>query len=226
MYLEAVTVCVNYDDFLEQTLPFNRGRFDNMVVVTTADDKKTQKICYDHHVEFVITNRLFEDGASFNKGKAINDGINALSKKDWIVHLDADMAVPPNLRAYLVNDMTLDPECIYGAPRHMCTTLKEWNRYRNDHTIGSSWPYQGKVINIGVGYFQLWNSRATTLFNQDTWYPEQYNHAGRSDRMFWRKWAAENRRRLDVDLIHLGSDDDIRDLGVNWRGRVTPRFDH
>lgn len=45
MRIEAITVSVNYDDFLAETLPLNRPLFDDMIVVTTPEDVETQRIC-------------------------------------------------------------------------------------------------------------------------------------------------------------------------------------
>lgn len=81
MWLECIMVCVDYGDFLDITLGNNKKHFDKIVVVTTQKDKETQNVCKKHGVTSIITNRLYEDGANFNKGKAINDGLKHLSKK-------------------------------------------------------------------------------------------------------------------------------------------------
>jgi len=42
--IEGVTVCVDYADFLEVTLPQAMKAFDNVIVVTSKKDKETQKL--------------------------------------------------------------------------------------------------------------------------------------------------------------------------------------
>ena len=51
--MEAVVVCDRYSDFLRCTLPANKHLFDRIVVVTSAEDRDTQRICEFHHVECV-----------------------------------------------------------------------------------------------------------------------------------------------------------------------------
>jgi len=48
IFLEAVTVSVNYTDFLEQCIIQNQNQLDNYVIVTTHEDKKTQDLCRHH----------------------------------------------------------------------------------------------------------------------------------------------------------------------------------
>ncbi len=90
MKLEAVVVCVNYSDFLAWTLPNNKTFFDNMVVVTSSKDLRTQKLCEFWHVKCVVSDVCYESGAEFDKGKMINVGLKALDGVGWVVHLDAD----------------------------------------------------------------------------------------------------------------------------------------
>jgi len=56
--------------------------FDNLVVVTHPRDLDTQQICNENGVKVVTTDAFNKDGAVFNKGAAINVGINALHKRD------------------------------------------------------------------------------------------------------------------------------------------------
>jgi hypothetical protein len=45
MRLECVSVCLHYDDFLEQTIRVNQSLFDDWVVVTSQEDKGTIAVC-------------------------------------------------------------------------------------------------------------------------------------------------------------------------------------
>ena len=82
--LEAVVVCVDYSDLLEIFFRENSHIFDHIVIVTTEKDKKTQKVCKKYNCTTVLTNAFYEDeGAIFNKGKAINIGYENLKYKQW-----------------------------------------------------------------------------------------------------------------------------------------------
>jgi len=41
LYIEMVEVCINYSDLLKITLPTAKLHFDNIVIVTSPEDKKT-----------------------------------------------------------------------------------------------------------------------------------------------------------------------------------------
>ena len=219
MFLEAVMVCVDYSDFLDISLPRNKKHFDNIIVVTSNADKNTQEVCKKNKVACVITDCMFEN-MGFNKGKAINKAIGAAQRKDWVLITDADMIMPDNLR-YKLDNMSLDPSIAYGTGRKMCPTYEDWERYSSGEIDGADWVHQTRRINIGVGFFQLVNAKCKILENRDNWYSEDYNHCGRSDRIFWRQFDPKNRMSIrDIITIHLGSDE----LGANWRGRTTKRW--
>jgi len=44
MYLEAVTVCVDYADFLKEIIPWNQHLFDRWAIVTTPADEETREL--------------------------------------------------------------------------------------------------------------------------------------------------------------------------------------
>ena len=72
MYLEAVTVCVDYSDILALTIPYNKSVIDNWVIVTSTADKKTQGLCDYHKVKCITTDVFYESEDIFNKGKGVN----------------------------------------------------------------------------------------------------------------------------------------------------------
>ena len=218
MKIECVLVCVNYSDYLSCVIESNKKHFDNIIVVTTEKDHETIKLCNDHGVSSVLTNRLYENGDKFNKGKAVNDGIKNLRFNDWVLITDADMYVPDNFKDKI---NSLDNECIYGTHRYMCPTFNDWNKFNDTKIINKSWQLQKHRLAIGVGFFQLINYNSEIMKKlSPKWYSEDFGHAGRSDRMFLRNWPDNLRKNLKINTVHLGSDE----LGKNWNGRITDKF--
>jgi gluconate kinase len=99
--IECVVVCDRYADFLRCTLPHNKFIFDRMVVVTSFEDKETQRIFEFYHVECLKTDALESRKGHFCKADGINEGLARLSMEDWVVHLDADIWLPPLTRQVL-----------------------------------------------------------------------------------------------------------------------------
>lgn len=219
MRLEAVMVCVDYGDFLNITLPYNKRQFDDITVVTTKNDIETINICRKNDVKVVTTDKMYENGARFNKGKALNEGIKKVDKSDWVLITDADMAMDINLRSIL-ESKDLDEDSIYGTSRYMCPNYNEWLKYLKEPLTVNEWAYQRRKKTVGVGFFQLVNGCCDILKENDKWYSENYGHCGRSDRMFLNLFPAEKRGRLRAPCIHLGDDE----MSTNWCGRITNRF--
>lgn len=234
LFMEGVIVCVNYSDFLAHTLPSTRTQFDRLVVVTDTKDLQTKKICDYYNVECVQTDVFYQGKDKFNKGNGINAGLEKLSKKGWVIHLDADMYLPPKTREIL-SRLPLDKTKIYGADRLMCPNFEEWVDYLCDPgPIQDSWIYihprrfpvgvrigQYWDFNAGyepIGYFQLWNPKGSGVFE----YPNNHGFADRTDVIFCKKWPREKRELLpEVLTIHLESDSE---MGINWQGRKSPHF--
>lgn len=223
MFIEAVSVCVNYSDFLSHSLPLNKKQVDSLTIITTEADKDTQQVCNDNGVKFITTDKFYEGGAKFNKGKAINVGFNELKKTDWILHLDADMVLPSDF-ATKIRTKELDVNAIYGVGRYLCPNYDAWVRFkRTGRMRRPRWRYQGRTISVAMGFFQLFNVNSQTIKDETgPWYPEQYNHAGRSDRIFMRKFGPNWKKIEDIIPIHIESAPAA--LGTNWRGRSTPKF--
>lgn len=104
--IQAITVCIFFSDFLKYCLN-NRYHFDRWLIVTVESDIETIELCRKFSIEYCFTERVFENGASFAKGKAINDGISLLDRTGWIVHVDCDIILPRNMRE-LINRIPLN----------------------------------------------------------------------------------------------------------------------
>lgn len=242
MRIEAVVVCVNYSDFLEHTLPENLQQLDDIVVMTTPDDWRTQKICSKYSVTCVPTTVFTEHGGTFNKARGINFGLSFLPKTDWLVHLDADILLCRDFRR-LLHKALLNPKNIYGADRINVYGYDSWLKLKPhlDHHWDSRWFVDSgfchkkedtKAIDmrlgarivhnehgyLPIGYFQLWHSSAGKS------YPHKLGSAAGSDCVFPAQWPRENRVLLpEITVFHLDSEEH-HGIGTNWKGRKSKTF--
>ena len=238
MKLEAVIVCVNYSDFLSQTLPNNKSLFDKMVVVTDLKDEKTKKICDYYNVECVQTDEFYRNSSTINKGRGINEGLKKLDMDGWVLHLDADIFLPPLTREILGNiEPELDKKGIFSIDRMMCPTYEAWINYINNPSLlHEGWIFiHTSIFPIGVriaeykgegwepiGFFQLWYPKTSGI----TEYPSEHGAIDRSDVLFAKNWSRGNRHLIpEIICIHLESEAlNLSQMGKNWSGRKTKLF--
>lgn len=215
--LDVVMTCVNYGDFLSVSLNENIKYFSpkRITVVTDGNDIVTQKICDLFGVNCVITDKFYEDGAVFNKGKGINEGINSIKDPEWILLTDADIVFPSNIIDVL-SKKVVDQNVLYSASRFLCHTYEKFLKYKNNE-IG--------LIDMGdvnlcqpKGYFQLFYYFHPRLLNKDYCYPITSKDASWSDLEFSDCFKEQKECIDDIKLIHLGEE------SKNWRGRVTKKF--
>jgi hypothetical protein len=234
MKIEAVTVCVDYADFLAWFLLWNKRHFDHLVVVTSSADKATQNLCACHHVQCVVTDAFFDGGQAFNKGAGINAGLKALAKTDWICHIDADIILPPRAREMIEARANVDRSAIYGIDRIMCRSFTDWLDFVADPELqhadevyvnASAFTFGSRVAKtnadgyLPIGFFQLWNAATSEV----TTYPEGHGTAARGDMIFARQWQRQQRVLIpEIVAIHLESETGAN--GANWRGRRTQPF--
>lgn len=241
MKIEAVIVCKDYSDFLEQTLPENVQQLDRIVVVTHSDDKKTQAVCNKYSVHFVTTDAFTEKGHAFNKGAAINVGFDNTQGGEWILHMDSDIVLCRDFRRMLEHAQP-NPKNIYGADRINVYGFENWlklkplitSHYQDRWFIDPGFCHKkglpdgalklgARVIHkeygyVPIGFFQLFHSS----------HGRRYNHfrgsAAGTDIMFPVQWPRENRVLLpDVVVYHLDSELEHR-IGTNWKGRKSRPF--
>ncbi len=234
LYLEGLTVSVNYADFLDETLSRNLDHFDEFAVVTAADDRATQAVCQRHGVICVKTDVYREDPLDrFNKGLMINLGLAHLRNRGWLLHLDADIVLPDRLR-FMLNKSRLQEDCLYGADRVNVVGAEAWSKikrspgygrqYRYRYLVSAGGPRLGsRLVHNEYGYcplgcFQLWHSR-----HRDRRYHFSQGSAEHSDVLFALQWPAVKRILLPgVFVYHLESEP--ARIGTNWNGRVTKPF--
>lgn len=223
MRLSYVTVCVNYLDYLRVAAHHNVGQFDDYIVVTSHTDVKTINWAQSQpYITPVYTDALYRNGAVFNKGLALTEGLNALKsicEPEWVAIMDADTFVPPDWREQLKR-ANLDKEWMYGARRVLLPTWADYERLWTDDLNTFTIP-----DGFGFGFLQLfhWQSQA---FQAQQDYP-QGRDCTEVDWMFRNRWGdfevpytvpRGKLAELPFQVFNLGPD------GVNHRGRASAPF--
>lgn len=237
MYIEAVTVCIGYDDFLLETIPYNIPHLDRWLIVTRPEDKKTREVCRRFNLDVLLS----DDGHPvFSKGRLIERGLQHLSANGWRLHLDADIALPNRFK-HLLQTAEVNEDSIYGVDRVMVRSWQEWKKLQATGFMHSGYDYQCRInlpdgLNIGtrwgaletgycpIGFFQLWHSVT------DEWrgvrikpYPTNHNSACRTDVQHALQWDRRKRGLIpEIIVVHLESEKCQK--GINWNGRKSKRF--
>lgn len=227
---EAITVSVNYADYLAETLPHNLPHFDRYLVITDRKDRETQEVCRRLSVSCYATDAFYRDGP-FNKARGIDFGIGFLRYNQWVCHIDADTYLPPMARR-LLERRQLDPEKIYGCDRVNCVGYENWKKFETDHHLqhdymcrvrfpSGMYPNHRILLNehgyCPIGYMQLWHAKHGFR------YPIASGTAERDDVLMSLQFEPENRELLsDIVAVHLQAREET--LGVNWSGRKSPPF--
>ena len=205
--IDVIIVSVDYNDFLALTLE-STANILNVTVVTSPTDFICQELCKKFGVNCIITERMYEDGAIFNKGKAINEGIKSLINPEWIILLDADIYLQPDfLEAFKKVKLSSYKDLIV-CKRIIIDNYDLFLDRKNNKNVGRLERAKG------FGYFQMFNiknlSKASKIF------PEESNDASWSDLIFRDRFKSET--ELDTTVLHLGQ------TCQNWQGRKTDKF--
>jgi len=199
--IDVIIVSVNYNDFLIVSLENNIKIFENITVVTSSNDFLCQKICEKFGVNCVVTDIMYEDGAVFNKGKAINEGIRSIPDTDYILLLDADTLVMEQINLDLLED-----DVLYTSDRYMISDYDSYQRYLSGDINKEIFFIQSDQ---GLGFFQLFN------FSMCTEYPQSSTDASSDDLKF--RDSFELKKSIGNFIIHLGTES-------NWKGRKSKSF--
>lgn len=200
--IRAITVCVDYWDFLSITLPLNRKHFAEVLVVTSSKDINTQDLCKELNVPFFVTDSFYSHGAMFNKWLALEEGLDHFGREGWLCIMDADILWPET-----ISMPPLEIGKLYGPRRRM-----------SPHLLPESQWKSCPIWNNGdfSGYTQIFSGDDPLLLNRHPWHELNWTHAGGADTFFQAKWEKENKIRLDWEVLHIGA------AGTNWCGRVAP----
>lgn len=238
--VEAIVTSVDYADYLDQTIPYVLPHVDDLMVVTTPGDIRTQHVCNQHSVKCYETDDFSKGGKPFDKAAGINFGLRHLKLDGWVLHLDADTVLPPRTR-HMLENTGLDPAKIYGCDRVSCVGRATWDAFKATpwhsfewrclvHAPGNGWPLMSRVAHMShggycpIGFFQLWCPIGSGI---KTYPEEKQGTAEHSDVLFALQWPREDRVLIpEIIAIHLETKNkgDDKSMGANWRGRVSPEF--
>lgn len=207
--LNAVTICVDYGDFLIHAVQ-NKVCFDRWMIVTVPQDEETIQICKDHDLEYCFSDRLLTDGG-FHKGKAINDGLEELKSDGWVCNIDSDTLLMAESFNQIIKEVSLTPDNLIGVHgRYQIDSVAKLHSLKGKTRIHSS---QLDHINMLIGYFQMWHT------DRREFYPEEWHHAGGDDILMKESFHRKDWRFLPTYVIHLGP------MFKNHKGRKTERFE-
>jgi hypothetical protein len=228
MRIEAAVACAGYGDFLEITAPSAVRSAGRVTVITAPWDRETPEVAERAGAHLLVTDAWRVNG-SFNKARALNqwiDGLPAGEEDTWLLVLDADILIPENC---VLPRNDLDPRCLYGVRRRMCTEEREWADYRSRRRALESFQLEAHPIVGGklrgtlrtgnvaglLGYFQMWNPARSAGWRRFRETPS----ASEYDVLFGLSYLESNRRFLEeCEVLHLGP------ARVNWSGRRSGRW--
>jgi glycosyltransferase involved in cell wall biosynthesis len=224
MELDCIVVCVDYSDYLENTMCWNVGHFDRHTIVTATKDIPTRKVCSSYDVNTLATDAFYENGDKFNKARAINVALDRIKPKDWVLFLDADIVLPLDF-GERIREQVLDPEKLYYTCRGTVPKIKVEEtvyRLKVNPALRNSFPVKDPGVDAHPwGYFQLVNVKCSRLSDVDyRWMSTHHKCANEYDTEFKNKWPSDQQVMLPKDqfkVLHLGHGP----RGVNWEGRVT-----
>lgn len=206
--MNAILVSVDYSDYLSLTLPYNRHHFDRVVVVTSPQDRETVNLAYDNDCYAFTTTAFYEDGAVFNKWKALEYGLDFLGREGVICIMDADILWPKEAQLVTCSGF------LYTPFRRMLT---EPIRKVPDESEWPNFPLHRQQREY-AGYTQVFHADDPVL-GDPPWHETNWKHAGGADSFFQARWPESKKIRPKFEVLHLG------ESGVNWCGRASAYLD-
>lgn len=207
--MRAVIVCVDYCDYLAVCLPYNRHHFDEVMVITHPNDLGTLQVAATNECDTFVTDAFYDDGAKFNKYRALEEGIEVFGRRGLMSIMDADVLWPKVIAdVYQIGQ-------IYSPLRRMCDGVTQiphepyWPRFPH-HSLHARMPSHMS------GYTQIFNADDDVL-QRTPWHRLDLPTAQGGDTYFQDRWRPSLRARPSWECLHLGPH------RINWSGRVSPR---
>lgn len=211
--MKAIIVSVDYNDLLQITLPYNRHHFESVLIVTSNADLDACTIAEMNDADVYSTDSFYDDGAVFNKYKALEEGLDHMGRNGWIVQLDADVLWPKVLPPFNL----LQVGNLYGP---VCRIMSDLSQPipLDDETAWQQYPARPNQVEW-AGYTQIYHADDPHL-GDPPWHQVDWRHAGGGDSFFQLKWPRQCKLRPPgFEALHLGPH------GTNWCGRATAYLD-
>lgn len=194
-------VCVNYSDYLKQSLEYNSKLFPIIYVATIEGDHTTLAVASQYDCRLIVYNDdiIHMNGAAFNKSIMVHHMQLFVHEKhpdSWMLLTDADVIIRD-----LADLTTLSKDTIYGASR-----LHYANKTALDLNAGET----EDRYPTPSGYHQLY-------FDKTKLYPKYSYECCACDIQFADRFPAK--QFLPLTVAHLGVS------SVNWQGRVTSQWE-
>lgn len=206
MKIHALTVCVNYADWFEHSAERWMKGLASLTLVTSSRDEETPKLAERIGARLFVTDIFYKDGASFNKGRAMEQARRILPEwEDWFLFFDADIVPEADWYKKLCAAAP-EPGKLYGAWRHQCNDLSRIDSL--------DWPKIPDALCDG-GYFHLFHTSDARANGGDQQAPlleTCWSHAGVYDSVFKKRWPNELLAAVPIRLTHIGERE-------NWTGR-------
>lgn len=221
-------VAVDYTDLLAITLPYNLHHFEEVWIITDQKcEEAVREVCWKIEgsttpISILATDHFYRDGATFNKWRALEWGLDIVGRYGWLCLMDADVLWPKDIEFYKTGH-----EPILG---YLYSPLRRiWTNYPALHRNVEGMNLNGLIVPAEnewrkfpihrntaewAGYSQIFHAQDPVL-GSPPWHETNWKHAGGADSFFQAKWRPENKIRPPFEVLHLG------EAGKNWYGRQT-----
>ena len=210
--MDGIVVCIGLSEDISKTLPWNWHHLDRLIVVTASLDHQTIDFAKRHGVVVVTCDDYREGHDSFNKGKCLNVGLDALAPSGWTLFFDADIMLNPSM--YRMEESELDKDVLYYTTRHHIQSEAELTSVSDAWEAVMRMPH-GPLDSMPYGYFQLWHPESKHLEPIQR-VSEQFPTAGGVDQWWAFRWPEASRKLLpsQYDVGHLAHGG----FGARWHG--------
>jgi hypothetical protein len=238
MKIQAITVSVNYSDFLKYSIETNKEFFDDWFIVTDTKDKETKELCDKHGLHCIQTD-IFYEGGYFRKYAGINEALKLVDKDAWVLFLDGDILLSP-LTKRVLTKLNLQKDTIYGIDRVNCYGFERFIEFKKSSgVLKENWLLHGAGLEFGarivhifgedgenglftgykpLGFFQLVHRSSFD------YYPEGSLDASHGDIAFAKLYHRDKRQLIPEILgVHICTE---KYKSMNWKGRKSDPFQY